>query len=51
MSRDEYVRKVGEKSRSDTACYNCGMESHTSSECQNKQKCFNCQRFNHIAAY
>jgi len=49
-SKDEYVRKVREKSKSDIVCYNCGMKGHTSSECRNKQKCFNCQGFNHIAA-
>lgn len=49
-SRDEYVRKTREKSKSDIVCYNYGMKGHTSSECRNKQKCFNCQRFNHIAA-
>lgn len=49
-SRDEYVRKAREKSRSDITCYNCGMKGHTSSECRNKQKCYNCQGFNYIAA-
>lgn len=41
-SRDEYVRKVRDKSRGDITCFNCGMKGHTSNKCRNKQKCFNC---------
>lgn len=36
--------------KSDILCYNCGIKGHTSHECYNKQKCFNCQGLNHIAA-
>ena len=44
------MRKAREKPRNDMTCNNCGMRGHTSSECRNKQKCFNCQGFNYIAA-
>lgn len=43
------MRKARDKSRGDITCFNCGMKGHTSNECRNKQKCFNCQ-YNHIAA-
>lgn len=46
----ENVKKVREKSKSETYCYNCGKKGHISDECYSKQKCFNCQGFNHIAA-
>lgn len=36
--------------KSDILCYNCNIKGHTSHECYNKQKCFNCQGLNHIAA-
>lgn len=43
------MRRAREKSKNDITCY-CGIKGHISSKCRNKQKCYNCQGFNHIAA-
>lgn len=47
---NEQVKRAGEKARYNVCCYNSGKKGYTAGECRNKQKCFNCQGFNHIAA-
>lgn len=51
--KHQEVMKIWEEQKinwSDILYYNCGIRGYTSHECYNKQKCFNCQGYNHIAA-
>ncbi|OAD62641.1 Copia protein [Eufriesea mexicana] len=47
----ETARKVKERNRTDGNSYNCGIKGHMAPDCSRSKKCFNCQGFNHIAAY